>query len=567
MTKDSVDNFALTIAGTAIGTAVITVMALFTPDLKNSIGPALTVLIWLLFIVTAISLCFVFIHYVGILESGKKAKGTREREAYDHLRATLSEGGFSAGLYVRRLKSFLDAVDHFFGDADKDGHNLISRAIGLKSLAPLWTAPSFDRCLLLALVYPVATIFVIWAVSGHVGRAEAALGLKINFPLWRRVLAILLVVTISFSSWKIITTERRRSIWFVFTVTFIGLGALMFAAPVSITVAMVFAAAVAFAGLGLGTGAGAGAVAAAVIFPVGGIGAFIFIRAVIFTGTGAFASADGIAGVGALIFTFVGFVAIVVVQRYSLTRGWFGTFLSIYIPLMIVLVLIAAWFMTPLKEQKFSDPLLLFLGLLTLLNAPFDWLSLGLTRLLLRRGIELKSWWPYGLAIVDAAAAVVVIAVLACVMVSGVQAFDMLTVGGGGKAVLPLAPLFEGIARHPDAPEFWWIYALLLSTMIPSLVNLVIGGASLFRGIPGISTLILHHMPAGKAVSSIDRSWMAGFLTLQWFFGAALGIGAQAALVWLFFGRILPWLGGDMLAIARAVESLNLPAGLWRIFA
>jgi hypothetical protein len=32
---------------------------------------------------------------------------------------------------------------------------------------------------------------------------------------------------------------------------------------------------------------------------------------------------------------------------------------------------------------------LMFLGLLTLINAPFDWASLGLTRALLRRGLEL----------------------------------------------------------------------------------------------------------------------------------------------------------------------------------
>ena len=43
---------------------------------------------------------------------------------------------------------------------------------------------------------------------------------------------------------------------------------------------------------------------------------------------------------------------------------------------------------------------------------------------------------------------------------------------GGGKPVLPLDALFNGIAAYPTAPEYWWLYALLLSTMIPSLVNL-----------------------------------------------------------------------------------------------
>jgi hypothetical protein len=138
---------------------------------------------------------------------------------------------------------------------------------------------------------------------------------------------------------------------------------------------------------------------------------------------------------------------------------------------------------------------LLFIGLLTLLNAPFDWFSLGLMRALLRRGLELGGWWPYALALVDAGLAAVIIAALALTLVVGVQTFDALAVYGGGASVLPLEPLFSGIAAHPTAPEYWWLYALLLSTMIPSLVNLVIGGTSLVRGLPGVPSILLRFMP------------------------------------------------------------------------
>jgi hypothetical protein len=30
-----------------------------------------------------------------------------------------------------------------------------------------------------------------------------------------------------------------------------------------------------------------------------------------------------------------------------------------------------------------------------------------------------------------------------------------------------LDALFDGIAKHPAASEYWWTYALLLSSMIP----------------------------------------------------------------------------------------------------
>jgi hypothetical protein len=174
--------------------------------------------------------------------------------------------------------------------------------------------------------------------------------------------------------------------------------------------------------------------------------------------------------------------------------------------------------------------LLLFLVLLTLINAPFDWASLGLTRALLRRGLELGGWWPYLLAVLDAILTAGIIALLAITMVLVVQTFDHLAEHGGGAPILPLHELFDGIAAHPASPEYWWLYALLLSSMIPSFINLMIGGASFLRGVPGLSSPLLRFMPGGKAVPPFDRSWIALVLAVQVFVGAFLGIAAQAFL-------------------------------------
>jgi hypothetical protein len=154
---------------------------------------------------------------------------------------------------------------------------------------------------------------------------------------------------------------------------------------------------------------------------------------------------------------------------------------------MTVACLVAARFIAPLEVWKMTGPLLLFLVQLTLLNAPFDWASLDLTRALLRRGLELGGWWPYLLALVDAALAAVIITLLAITMVIGVQAFDELAAHGGGKHVLPPDTLLKGIAENPAKPEYWWAYALLLSSMIPSIINLAISGMALSRGVPGLA--------------------------------------------------------------------------------
>jgi hypothetical protein len=95
--------------------------------------------------------------------------------------------------------------------------------------------------------------------------------------------------------------------------------------------------------------------------------------------------------------------------------------------------------------------------------------------------------------------------------------------------------------------------------MIPSIINLVIGGASLMRGVPGVPSLLLKFMPANKGVPAFDRAWIATVLTLQLVGGAILGIVVQFALVYAVFGYVMPWMGLELLDMARAVAAFDLP--------
>jgi hypothetical protein len=151
-------------------------------------------------------------------------------------------------------------------------------------------------------------------------------------------------------------------------------------------------------------------------------------------------------------------------------------------------------------------------------------------------------------------------------MVVGVQFFDALAVHGGGKPILPLQQLFDGITRHATAPEYWWLYALLLSTTIPSLVNLTIAGTSFVHGIPGLPALLLRKIPLRGNVPKFERAWIATVLTAQVAVGAALGIAAQAFLVVVVIGYILPVFGLELLDMARDIAAVNLPARVGQLF-
>jgi hypothetical protein len=528
--------------GAPIGGALA---ALITWATAGSTGAIRTALVSLLAVVGGLSglaLTLLYRRYLPILGANRRVAA--ERQAYDALRDSLAGGNLAARLYSDWLTRFLDWIDRFFGDAGMANQTLFPRAFGLKTPAPLWTAPAFERCLLIALVYPVAVVFVTWAISGHVGPAEVALRLKPDITAWRRALSLICLVLVGVPiSWSDAVTLVVKSVLVCISVLISG-------API--------------------TGALGGvliSVVARLRGDEGTIGAWMVSG---FASFFAFEIAYDTAGFGPGILSALGICGAIGISFWfrikAITFGRYGVYLSLFAPTLALVCLGIARGVSSSYGWHAIGPLLLFFGLLTLLNAPFDWASLGLTRALLRRGLELGGWWPYALALVDAGLAALVIAMLALTMVVGVQAYDALAFHGGGAPVLPLESLFNGIAAHPSAPEYWWLYALLFSTMIPSLINLVIGGTSLVRGVPGVPSLLLRFVPERGAVLKWDRGWIATILTAQVAVGAALGIAAQALLVVGILGYIMPFFGLELLDMARNVAAFNLPGRVGQIF-
>src|SRR6266481_662093 len=518
MSGQSPDGVLLKIVGPLFGTAVGSLLGWLPGELGGAIGSA-TILLGVVGGVSGLTFSLMLRRYVGVLGSGGGRKGYLSRDRYDRLRESLSGGNLASRLCSDWLARFLDEVDRFFGDASMVDRTLFAHAFGLETPVPLWTASAFDRCLSLALIYPIAAIFVIWLVSGHVGPAEIPLGLQAYTAAWQRELAAGLI---GFS----IPLFHRSLMFIIWQVAIaVSLVAGVAAGVVAIAFAVAFSRAI----------AGAGAVAIA------------------FAGAGAFLVAG----------------AVTISNDLAVQNHRQGLFLLLFLFAAIIACLGAATLLSHFETWVLIGPLLLFLGLLTLLNAPFDWVSLGMTRALLRRGLELGGWWPYLLALADGLVAAAIVAPLSIAMVIGVQAFDHLAEFGGGpdKQVLPLAPLLDGIAANPWAPTYWWVYALLLPIMIPSLISLMIGGASLFRGIPGLAALLLRVIPADKAAMPMfDRAWLALVLTCQVFAGAFLGIAAQALLVIGVISYILPWLGLGLLDTAREVAAFDLPTRVLRLW-
>lgn len=131
-----------------------------------------------------------YVYYQRLFDNATKTDV--DKAAYAEFRQRFELGGMWKELYELWLGRALDRLDRFFGDFGQASPRFVLRLFGLEDRpAPIWTAAAFDKCLLLALVYPVFSVVVIWVVSGDVGPAERALVLFEKIQWFHRLLFLL----------------------------------------------------------------------------------------------------------------------------------------------------------------------------------------------------------------------------------------------------------------------------------------------------------------------------------------------------------------------------------------
>lgn len=130
---------------------------------------------------------------------------------------------------------------------------------------------------------------------------------------------------------------------------------------------------------------------------------------------------------------------------------------------------------------------MLTMGLLPLVNAVFDFASVGLTRYLLRLGLEQKrAAWR---AVLDGLGGIAIFFALGCTLI----AFVTFVVPADGVPLVDLTQLFADMRRAPG--DYIWLMVTLFSTLIPTLLHLSVA----------VLTLGLQY-PAGV------RNFVAGLL-------------------------------------------------------
>ena len=349
--------------------------------------------------------------------------------------------------YTARLRWSLGALSRFFGPH-------------------AFSAKSYELCLTWAFVYPVILGFLFFLISNQ---DISGFGL---FPsieegrLWKVPLIFILIAGMIYSLYKRNKEDGFKStIWLAVTVT----GAFAFAG------AGAFAFAFAFAGAGAGAGAVAFAVAFAGAFAGAGAGAVAF--AVAFAG--AFAVAG--AGAGAVAFAVAGAGAvagvILIAYNYFLKKGNHLLFYILYFPFLAVYIcvfLAQPW----IQVDELSFGILLFLVVLPIINSVLDFLSLGVTRKLLKKSLRAPWYKKLTYCITDLLIALVLLTGLIISLIFAIKAMTWaVSLSALDQSTFNLVDLWERIKSRsiwqtlfsPDG----WVFIMIFSTFLPSFIHSV----------------------------------------------------------------------------------------------
>ena len=325
-----------------------------------------------------------------------------------------------------------------------------------------WSFGLLNATMALALAYPIVAITIqwLWGSAIDFGGQEV---IAVSPSQARIFTAVWLGSSLFFYLFAGASKSRWRWPLFILATGILLLGPIYadrFAVPGNVAVASTVAS----------VGAVEGAVAVVVAFGV------------------ASASADTFTFKGAVVGTVAGAVACVVVVAEELSSrpmAWRLLYCGALVALLIVAVKMPDDFGAGQRNQAVF--FMLTMGLLPLVNAVFDFASVGLTRYLLRLGLEQKrAAWR---AVLDGLGGIAIFFALGCTLI----AFVTFVVPADGVPLVDLTQLFADMRRAPG--DYIWLMVTLFSTLLPTLLHLSVA----------VLTLGLQY-PAGV------RNFVAGLL-------------------------------------------------------
>ncbi len=372
---------------------------------------------------------------------------------------------------------------------------------------PRWSAQSFERCIAIAFVFPVALFLLATVLYGY-KNGDISFGALLLFLFGVVMVSIAIRWLFRLGYW--FARRMWRSIGGDSELAEIVARILLGAFAVVFSFAIAFAVASSLAG----RVSDAGTVAFAIL------GGFAFALA--------FAIAFAFAGVWAFL------IALVLVTVVALTMA-----------------------------KQFAFFLLLFFIILPLLNAMMDWVSWAVTRFHLAI-IEKSSPGPMGAAILalsllsDILTSLIFVVMLAALLPIGLELADLF-LSVFGRESFDWRPVAAQAVKSPW-DEGLFVTGMLLTPLVPTLAMMTIGLASLAAPFtPGAERAVLaisDHPDARPSVDDVRQVSRVVYLSRLWYLPAFLiSVGAFLG-IW----RLIHLAG---LPVAGFLENLALCATAW----
>lgn len=182
----------------------------------------------------------------------------------------------------------------------------------------------------------------------------------------------------------------------------------------------------------------------------------------------------------------------------------------------------------------------ILLGLLPVVNAIFDFFSIGITRWALRAGLKKVGWRTLLFSLLDLGSALLTFLALGCFTIAVFHLFNVIAVnvpGSTGKLIVNLYTnstdnIFYQIAQDPG--QFVWLYATFVTTLVPTFIHAAMAiwalGPSVLSGRFGEHNTELFPTPpktfAKDLAIVMPISAWTSFALLTPFFLAVFGVSA-----------------------------------------
>lgn len=172
-------------------------------------------------------------------------------------------------------------------------------------------------------------------------------------------------------------------------------------------------------------------------------------------------------------------------QRKAYTHWFWLGFISCYFLIALTTIYWVANVQSPLDRTN-AQLLLLFYVLLPLVNATWDWLSLGWTRSLLYAIVDKvhSGWRAFFWALMDGVLALMFLFFITLTTTATIALMNRASILGGGANIVDLGWVFDSLRFNALDPDHWWLYFMFFSTLIPTLVHMVIAAVSVLLWIP-----------------------------------------------------------------------------------